>query len=286
MTNPYEPYSSGQQPQQPADPAAPTQFVPLQQPQQPPVYGAPQDAPAWGQPAGQAPYGAPPQQPVPPAYGQQPQVPAFGQQPQVPAFGQPPQQPGQPAFGQGPYGYPTAVSPVKANRTGGARIAGAIFGSILGRVLVAVVVIGGIVGYHFATDNPAKRDSSGNVSQAGTLSVLDLKVGDCFNSPSADSDIESVTAVPCTQAHDSQVYAEPKISESSYPGTATLKTEGQTACNTDDALAGVSSDVPSDIGVDIFFPEDADTFDAGTDFFSCALNSTSKDLTQSFVTGS
>lgn len=296
MSNPYDPYSSGQQPQQPADPAAPTQFVPVQPPPQP-GYGAPQEAQPWGQPAGQAPYGAPQQQVPGQPYGVPPQQPAFGQQPpqQPPAFGQAPQQPGQPAFGQqppafgqapqGPYGYPTPVSQVKANRTGGAKIAAAIFGSIVGRVVVVLVLLGGVAGYHYITSDSAKRDNNGQVNQKGSLGVTDLKVGDCFDMPSGDSDIASVTAIPCTQAHDSQIFAEPAISESTYPGTDTLQTEGKTACDATDAQASISSSVPSDVDVEIFFPEE-DTFNSGTDYFSCAIQSPSKDLTESFVTGS
>ncbi|WP_051451610.1 hypothetical protein [Actinospica robiniae] len=306
MSNPYDPYSSGQQPQQPqqpADAAAPTQFVPLQQPQQP-AYGAPQGAPqdaqGWSQPGGQAPYGAPQQQP----YGapQQPQQPygapqqPYGapQQPQVPAFGAPPQQPGQPAFGQpafgqgpqGPYGYPTPVSAVKANRTGGAKIAAAIFGTIVGRVVVLLVVAACVAGYHFATANPAKRDNNGQVNKAGTLSVLDLKVGDCFDLPSSESDVTSVTAIPCTEAHDAQIYAEPKITESSFPGTDTLESEGKTTCESDEATASLASDLPDSITAEYYFPENSETFDDGTDYFSCALTSSSKDLTKSYVTAS
>lgn len=292
MSNPYDPYSSGQQPQQPADPAAPTQFVPVQPPPQQPGYAAPQDA--WGQQPGQAPYGAPQQQaPTQPYPAPQPQVPAFGQAPQQPgqpAFGQQPPAFGQqpPAFGQAPqgaYGYPTPVSQVKANRTGGAKIAGAIFGSILGRVLVIAVVLGGIAAYHFITNDSAHRDSSGSVSQAGSLGIGDLKVGDCFNSPTSDSDIESVTAIPCTQAHDSQVYAEPKLTESTYPDSDTLKSEATSACDSA-ADSAVSSSVPSDAEEAYYAAQDSDTFDQGFDYFVCAIESPSKNLTQSFVTGS
>lgn len=324
MSNPYDPYSSGQQPpadaaaptqfvpqQPPADAAAPTQFVPVQQPPQQQAYGAPQAGPGWAQPGGQAPYAAPQQPQAGQPFGapqqpfgtQQPQPgQPFGapQQPQAAQpFGAPPQQPGQPAFGQpafgqpafgqapqGPYGYPTPVSQVKANRTGGAKLAAAIFGTVVGRIVVILVLAAGAIGIHYGMSNPAGRDNNGQVNKAGTLSVLDLKVGDCFNLPSGDSEIKSVTAIPCTQAHNAQVYAEPKITESSFPGTDTLKTEGKTACNSSDATSALASDLPSDTEAEIFFPENDSTFDDGTDYFSCALTSSSDDLTQSYVTSS
>jgi hypothetical protein len=297
MSNPYDPYPGQQQPQ--ADPAAPTQFMSLggQPPQAPaqPGYGAPQppqDASgAWGQQSGQAPYATPqpgPQE-APGAWGQQPQAPYGAAQP-----GQPygvPQQPGVPGFGTGqpgpqaPYGYPTPVTEAKAKRGGGARIAAGIFGTVLGRVLVFAVIAGGIAIYHFATNNSAHRDSSGNVSQAGSLGIGDLKVGDCFNAPSSSSDISSVTAIPCTQAHDSQVYAEPKITESTYPDSTTLDKEAGSDCDSA-AKSGINPSVPTDAQEAYYAAQDSSTFDQGFNYIVCAIQSPSKNLTQSYVTGS
>jgi hypothetical protein len=36
----------------------------------------------------------------------------------------------------------------------------------------------------------------------------------------------------------------------------------------------------------VYFPEDEDTFNAGTNFITCALWSSTPNLTQSYVTGS
>ena len=314
MSTPYDPNAG--QPQD-ADPAAPTQFVPTAGGQVPPTAPIPQQggfAPPAAGPVDAAPaaFGAPPAfgapaQPQPAAPNAAP--PQFGQAPQ---FGQPPQgRPGAPAWGQGGtqpmpnqpdpnagaypgqggypnpgaypnpgYPYPTPAQPAKAKRAGG--FAAVVFGTRLGRVVIGLVVIGGIAAYHYATADPAQRNSNGQVSQSGSLQATDLQVGDCFDSPSGTGTITSVKAIPCTQAHDSQVYDEPVITESSYPGEATLEAEAKTDCGTDDAQASISQAAPSDLEILFYVPDDQNTFEA-QDYIICALNASTADLTQSYV---
>ena len=318
MSTPYDP-NAGQRPA--ADPAAPTQFVPaagqvsptMPMPQQGQGqqggFAPPAPGPADAAPAG---FGAPPAFAAPEAG---PAAPQYGQAPQ---FGQPPQgQPGAPAWGQqnatqpmpgnypdpnGAYpnaggypnpggfpngGYPNAgygvpVKPGKAGRGGGA--AAFFLRSRLGRVVIGLVVVGGIAAYHYATADPAQRNSNGQVSQSGSMQATDLQVGDCFDAPSGTSNITSIKAIPCSQAHDSQVYAEPAITETSYPGDATLQAEAKTDCGSDSAQASVSQDAPSSLEIDYYVPQDETTFEA-QDYVICALNDSTPDLTQSYVSG-
>jgi len=313
MSNPYEQYPTGSTPQQPTDAAAaPTQFMQLggqpqqqvpQQPQQPnygaaPQFGqAPQQAPQFGQAPQQQPaYGAAPQpqDAAQPAYGAAPQfgqvpqqAPQFGQTAQqVPQFGQnPPQDSGQgwaQAAGQAPnYNYGgTPVKPAKARRAG---VVGVIFGTALGRLGILVVIGLGVWGFNYF--HSVHRGANGQITQSGQLDVTQLKVGDCFNVPSGNDAVTTVQAIPCTQAHDAQVYAAPAISESTYPSDATLQSEGKTACGTASAIASLkaaSSSLPSDVSSEIFYPEQS-TFDDGTKNFSCALVGSPNELTKSYV---
>jgi hypothetical protein len=66
-------------------------------------------------------------------------------------------------------------------------------------VPVAVIVLG--VGW-FTT---ARRGDDGAVTAAGTLSVTDLRVGDCFSTDGA-TEIADVDAVPCTEPHTFEVF--------------------------------------------------------------------------------
>ena len=64
--------------------------------------------------------------------------------------------------------------------------------------VVAIVLLGG---YWFS----AGRNSEGEVDRGGTLSVTDLQVGDCFDVGDED-EISDVTAAPCDEAHEYQVF--------------------------------------------------------------------------------
>ncbi|HET9173474.1 MAG TPA: hypothetical protein VFN97_28845 [Actinospica sp.] len=259
----------------------------------------------YDQNPGQPQYGQPPQfgAPVPQQPGQpgQPQQP---QQPMQPQFGQPTQQ-AAPAWGtaptaqypdpnQNPYaagnpyqqpyaGVPTQPGkPPKQRGRGAAGFFAVLFGTIFGRVALGLVVAGGFALYHYATSDNAQRNSTGQVTQAGSVAATDLAVGDCFDSPTGTSGISSVKAIPCTQAHDSQVYAEPKISETSFPGASTLETEAKNDCESDTTESAVSSDVPSTVGPEEFFPQDDTTFEQ-QNYFICAIAADSATLTQSYV---
>ena len=311
MSTPYDPNTG-----QPlgADPAAPTQFVPAAQPPQQGGFGAPGPAPADAAPAafGAAPaFGAPapaqgpidnaPQFGQPGPYGQPPQdqppqgrpgAPAWGQNGTQPMPNQPdpnaayPNQGGYPNPGaypnaNGNYGYGTPPKSGKAGRIAGG-IAGALVRTALGRVVIGLVVVGGIAAYHYATADPAQRNANGQVTQSGTLQATALQVGDCFDAPSGNTDITSIKAIPCSQAHDSQVFSEPPISETTYPGNSTLSTEAQTDCNGPTAQSSISSSAPSTLEVDYYVPQDANTF-ATQNYVICVLNASSATLTQSYV---
>lgn len=294
MSNPYEQQTPGQQP---AD-SEPTQFAPLggQQPQpgygQPPQFG--QEAPQQPQFGQAPPFGQQPQQPQD-AFGQQPQfgqAPPFGQQPQfgqAPQFGQQPADGSAPGWGQGaqqqptmPYAYTgTPMPQAKQKRAGGA--AAFFLRSAVGRLVIFAVIAGGVALYHYATSDPAQRSSSGQVSQAGSMQASDLKVGDCFDNPSANSNISSITAIPCTQAHDSQVFAEPPVKESSYPGDSTLASEAQSDCNDQSTQSTIAQDAPSSLEVNALYAQDEQSFDNGNNYVTCFLISSSRNLTQSYV---
>ncbi|HEY6608801.1 MAG TPA: septum formation family protein [Candidatus Limnocylindria bacterium] len=64
---------------------------------------------------------------------------------------------------------------------------------------IAVVVLA--AGYWFS----AGRNSEGDIERGGTLSVTDLRVGDCFNT-GEETEITDVSASPCDEAHEFEVF--------------------------------------------------------------------------------
>lgn len=264
MSTPFDPNPGNQQYGQPPQFGAPVPPGP-QQPPQPAQPVQPQDAAPWGQ---QAPTQAAP------AWGAQPTAPYPDPNANPYGAGNPYQQ---------PYaGVPMQQKPVKQRGTGVAGFFAVLFRTVFGRIIIGLLVAGGIALYHFATADNAQRNASGQVSQAGSVQATDLKIGDCFDAPTGTSSISAVKAIPCTQAHDSQVYDEPPISESSFPGVSTLQTEGQTACNATSAQSAISSSAPSSLQAEIYYPQDESTF-AQQNYFICSLTSSSANLTQSYV---
>lgn len=66
---------------------------------------------------------------------------------------------------------------------------------------VPVVAVVLVVGYLAS----ARRDDAGVISAGGTLSIEDLRVGDCFDAAEA-SEISEVEARPCTDAHEFELF--------------------------------------------------------------------------------
>ena len=82
-----------------------------------------------------------------------------------------------------------------------------------GMAIAALVIVGAwvavliaVIAWALATD--ADRDTSGRVTDGGSATIVDLRVGDCLPAPD-ESDQEQLTVevVPCGNPHDAEVYA-------------------------------------------------------------------------------
>ena len=67
---------------------------------------------------------------------------------------------------------------------------------------IPVLVVTLVVGYL----TTARRDDAGLLESAGNVSVDELREGDCFNS-TEETEISDVDGVPCTEAHQYEVFA-------------------------------------------------------------------------------
>ena len=77
----------------------------------------------------------------------------------------------------------------------------------------------------------AARDAeTQEISEAGKADVFSLAVGDCFNDQNAD-EVESVTALPCADAHDYEAYFAFDVSEDgAFPGDDALAQTAEEGC--------------------------------------------------------
>ena len=96
---------------------------------------------------------------------------------------------------------------------------------------IGIAVFAGIS--FFSSLNDADRDGSGDLVSAGDLDVMALQVGDCFDDPEElDEVVFDVSAVPCSEAHDNEVYSlvPVTIAGTAFPGDSALQDFSYEAC--------------------------------------------------------
>ncbi|GMA30945.1 septum formation family protein [Litorihabitans aurantiacus] len=77
------------------------------------------------------------------------------------------------------------------------------------------------------------RDESGEITTGGDTDVFTIAVGDCFDDEgdlSGTTEVNSLPTVPCSQAHDNEVYAEYVFPDGDYPGTDAVETTATQEC--------------------------------------------------------
>jgi hypothetical protein len=115
----------------------------------------------------------------------------------------------------------------------------------------------------------ARRDSEGNVADGGTLSVTDLRVGDCFDSGD-ETEISDVDAVPCNEAHPYQVFHIQDHPTASYPTDAEFTAIFESVCVVPfESFVGMSY-VSSALYADMITPS-ASSFEDGDREYICVL---------------
>jgi hypothetical protein len=161
--------------------------------------------------------------------------------------------------------YPVAQKPKR-------RVALVVRLSILG-VVLAIALISFLV-KHFSA---AQVDANGNVTKAGNLSVFSLKTGQCFNEPSTNSAVSSITAIPCDQAHDAQVTGNISLTESSYDQSA-LDSDASNQCQTIADGTVDSTKIGADAGV-LYFVPNQDDWNTGDRSATCAIDENGTKIT-------
>jgi hypothetical protein len=75
-----------------------------------------------------------------------------------------------------------------------------------------------------AACSSASRDESGAIASEGSLDVMEVRVGDCFDDPDdlpedgSMGETADVGAKPCSQPHDNEVYHSFDLEGEEYPG--------------------------------------------------------------------
>jgi len=92
---------------------------------------------------------------------------------------------------------------------------------------VAVVAAFAVGGAIFA----AQRDSSGAITQSGSLAIADLRVGDCFNPKDIDAaEADEVDAKRCNESHQFEMMSIGEMADGGYPSDTDFEDFVATVC--------------------------------------------------------
>jgi hypothetical protein len=102
--------------------------------------------------------------------------------------------------------------------------------------VLAVVVVAAACG-----DDAVSRGPDGSLTEAGEISVFDLREGDCFDDPEdAATQVETVWAMPCTEPHDNEIYLVFDLPDGAYPGVTAIDQASDERCfNAFESFVGV-----------------------------------------------
>ncbi len=137
--------------------------------------------------------------------------------------------------------------------------------------VIALAVVGGSI--FFA----ARRDDGGEITDAGSLDVQDVRVGDCFDLegdvPEGGGEISSVRAIPCGEPHVYEMYFVGDYPEGEEPSGPN---EDYTAWEQDACVGSFESYVGHSFDTSIYYisaltPTD-ESWDAGDRALQCFLH--------------
>ncbi len=153
---------------------------------------------------------------------------------------------------------PVAPSPQTSKSSTAGKVGRAIGGVLAFRIGIAVVVLLG--GSIWAFFNNAKRDDAGQITDAGNVQANQLAVGDCVDWPGnsdTETEFESLKALPCTEGHDVEVFANVTYPGTSdvFPGTDAINAWADTACLAAfEPYVGRSYEEATELGLTYFTP--------------------------------
>lgn len=127
------------------------------------------------------------------------------------------------------------------------------------------------------------RDSSGQLTEAGTVAVTDLRIGDCFDT-SETVEISDVEAMPCTQPHAFEVYHLATHETATFPTDAELDAIFGEVCIEPFATYVGTTYENSEIYANFITPSE-DSFAGGDRGYICVLFDLSDDALTTSLRG-
>lgn len=102
--------------------------------------------------------------------------------------------------------------------------------AVAGMVLSVLWIGAGFAVYQAVLSQPPLRDANGVIIRKGDVPVDQLRIGDCLEKWSTSDKVGKVAAVPCTTAHDAEVFHTFDITGEAYPGDQEVTKQGTSGC--------------------------------------------------------
>jgi hypothetical protein len=180
-----------------------------------------------------------------------------------------------------PYGAPYMGQPPGTGAAGGRRRRGLVIAALAFSVFWIVVVVAAVIVVN--AGKATRSATTGVITHRGHISAFSLRVGDCFDNPAGAHSVNTVTAIPCDQPHNAQIYAKFRLtgSDFSYPGAAKIARLARSGCNA--RIGSVNKSMTtSAMTVRILLPEEA-SWIAGQRTVSCMIVNPTANLTTSLL---
>jgi hypothetical protein len=151
-----------------------------------------------------------------------------------------------------------------------------IAGSAVAAIAIAVIVI--LLITTSGRGGGIARNGAGAITHQATMSPVDLRTGDCAQLPAplATNGSRTVTAMPCSQSHNAQVYTTVDAANAIYPGADEITAQGLAACQSQ--VRAYIGDAPTELHVAAFVP-DSDGWARGERAEICLLVDRSGNIT-------
>lgn len=119
--------------------------------------------------------------------------------------------------------------------------------------------------------DPKRDDVSGEVTESADADVFAIKVGDCLDLSSVTAEqVDSLPVVPCSDSHDSEVYAETTLTGDDFPGEDSVTASMDEFCATEFAsFIGITYD-QSSLSFNYLFPTE-ESWGAGDKSGQCIV---------------
>jgi hypothetical protein len=144
-----------------------------------------------------------------------------------------------------------------------------------------VVLVAAIVAVNMG--KATRSAATGVITHRGHMNAFSLRVGDCFDNPADAHTLDTVTAIPCDQPHNAQIYGKFRLTGSDlrYPGAAMVAQRARSGCKA--RVGSVDKAITTSAMTARILLPDETSWTAGQRTVSCMIVNPTASLTTSLL---